>query len=139
MHSRLKSLTGKSAWWPRSSGGPWRRIVSPRRAGLPPCVDRATAGSDGKHQLGFSLWLDLCRVRVLNVPMLVGMVFGGLRRVMFRVQSVAVGCVSVMRALFMVAILVVFGGRAVVLGRVFVVLRGFVMMIDVIFGHGILS
>jgi len=71
--------------------------------------------------------------------MLVGMVFGGLRRVVLRVQAVSVGCVGMMRALFVVAFLVVLGGGAVVLGRVFVVLRGFVMMIDVIFGHGILS
>jgi hypothetical protein len=38
-----------------------------------------------------------------------------------------------------VTVLVVFGGSVVVLGRVFMVLRGFVMMIDVVFGHGILS
>ena len=78
-------------------------------------------------------------MRVLDVPMLIGMVFGGLRRVVLRVQAMAVGCVSVMRRLFMVAILVMFGGGAMVPGRVFMVLRGFVMMIDVVFGHGILS
>jgi hypothetical protein len=71
--------------------------------------------------------------------MLVGMVFSGLRSVVLRVQSVAVGCVRVMRRLFMVAILVVFGGGAMVFRRVFMVLRSFVMMIDVVFGHGILS
>jgi hypothetical protein len=59
--------------------------------------------------------------------------------VVLRVQSVAVGCVGMMRALFVVAILVVLGSCAMVLGRVFMVLRGFVMMIDVVFGHGILS
>jgi hypothetical protein len=44
-----------------------------------------------------------------------------------------------MRRLFVITVLEVFGGGVVVLGRVFMVLRGFVMMIDVVFGHGILS
>ena len=82
---------------------------------------------------------DLRRVRVLGVPMLISMMFCGLGGVMLRVRSVAMGCVSMMRAFFVVTVLVVFGGGAMVLGRVFVVLRGFVMMIDVVFGHGILS
>ena len=50
-----------------------------------------------------------------------------------------VGYVSMMCAFFVVAVLMMFGGGAVVFGRVFMVLRGFVMMIDVVFGHGILS
>jgi hypothetical protein len=67
------------------------------------------------------------------------MVFCGLVRMVFRMQRMAVGCVSMMRRLFVVTVLVVFGGGAVMLGRVFMVLRGFVMMFDVVFGHGILS
>jgi hypothetical protein len=78
-------------------------------------------------------------VRVLDVPMLISMVFCSLRGVMLRMGSVAMGCVSMVRAFFVVTVLVVFGGGAVVLGRVFMVLRGFVMMIDVVFRHGILS
>ena len=71
--------------------------------------------------------------------MLVRVVFCGFGSVVFRVQRMAVGCVSMMRRLFVIAVLVVFGGSVVMLGRVFMVLRGFVMMIDVVFGHGILS
>ena len=71
--------------------------------------------------------------------MLVRMVFCGLGGMVFRVQRMAVGCVSMMRRLFVITVLEVFGGGVVVLGRVFMVLRGFVMMIDVVFGHGILS
>jgi hypothetical protein len=44
-----------------------------------------------------------------------------------------------MRCLLMMAALMMLGGGAVVLGRVFMVLRGFVMVIDMVFGHGILS
>jgi hypothetical protein len=51
----------------------------------------------------------------------------------------AVGRVGVMRRLLMVAALMMLGGGAVVLGRLVMVLRGFVMVIDVVFGHGILS
>jgi hypothetical protein len=71
--------------------------------------------------------------------MLVGMVFGSLGRMVIGVQRVAVGCVSMMRCLFVGAVLMMFGGGAVVFGRVVMVLRGLVMMIDVVFGHGILS
>ena len=73
------------------------------------------------------------------VSMLVGMMFCGLGGVMVRMQRVAVGRVGMMCTLFMITVLMVFGCSAVVLGRVFMVLRGFVMMIDVVFGHGILS
>jgi hypothetical protein len=51
----------------------------------------------------------------------------------------AVGGVGMMRCLLMMAALMMLGGGAVVLGRVFMVLRGFVMVIDMVFGHGILS
>jgi hypothetical protein len=71
--------------------------------------------------------------------MLIGMVLGGLGGVVLGVQAVTVCCVSVVRALFVVALLVVLGRRAVVLGGMFMMFRGFVMMIDVVFGHGILS
>jgi len=74
-----------------------------------------------------------------RVPMLIGMVLGCLGGVVLGVQTVTVRCVSVVRAFFVVALLVVFGRRAVVLGGVFMMFRGFVMMIDVVFGHGILS
>jgi len=76
---------------------------------------------------------------VFGVPMLVCVVFCGFGSVVFRVQRMAVGCVGMMRRLFVVSVLEVFGGSVVVLGRVFMVLRGFVMMIDVVFGHRILS
>jgi hypothetical protein len=71
--------------------------------------------------------------------MLIGMVFGSLGSVVIGVQRVPVGRVGMMRCLFVVAILMMLGGGAVVPGRVVMVLRGFVMMIDVVFGHGILS
>lgn len=71
--------------------------------------------------------------------MLVSMVFCGLGGVVLRMQMMAVGRVRMMRRLLVVTVLVMFGGSPVMLGRVFVVLRGFVMMIDVVFGHGILS
>jgi hypothetical protein len=73
------------------------------------------------------------------VSMLIGVMFGGLGGVMVRMQRMAVGRVGMMRTLFVVTVLMVFGGSAVMLGRVFMVLRGFVMMINVVFGHGILS
>ena len=78
-------------------------------------------------------------LHVFGVPMLVSMVFCGFGGVMLCVQSMAMGYVSMMRALFVITILVVFGGGAMVLGRVFMVLRSLVMMIDMVFGHGILS
>lgn len=71
--------------------------------------------------------------------MLVGMVFGSLGSMVIGVQRMAVGGVSVMRRLFVVAVLMMLGGGAVVFRRVVMVLRGFMMMIDVVFGHGILS
>jgi len=71
--------------------------------------------------------------------MLIGMVFGGLGSMVLRVQRVAVGGVSMMRRLFVVAVLTMLGRCAVMFGRVVVVLRGSVMMVDVVFGHGILS
>jgi hypothetical protein len=71
--------------------------------------------------------------------MLVGMVFCCFGCVMIGVQRVAVGYMGMMGALFMVAVLVVFCGGAVMFGRVFMVLRRLVMMVDVVFGHGILS
>jgi hypothetical protein len=74
-----------------------------------------------------------------RVPMLIGMVLGGLGGVVLGVQTVTVCRVSVVRGFFVVAFLVVLGRCAVVLGGVFMMFRGFVMMIDVVFRHGILS
>ena len=71
--------------------------------------------------------------------MLIGMVLCGFRSMMPGVQSVAMRYLGVMRSLMMVPRLMLLGGGAMVLGRVFMMLRGFVMMIDVVFGHGILS
>lgn len=71
--------------------------------------------------------------------MLISMVFGSLVGVVICVQAVAVGDLSMMRPFFVVARLMMFGGLAMVLGCVFMVLRGLMMMIDVVFGHGILS
>jgi hypothetical protein len=71
--------------------------------------------------------------------MLIGMVLRGFRSVMARVQSVAMGYLGMMRSLVVVPRLMMLGGSAMVLGRVFMMLRGFVVMIDVVFGHGILS
>lgn len=56
-----------------------------------------------------------------------------------RLQTVAMSYVRMMRAFLVVARLMMFGGSAVMLGRVFMMLRGFMMMFDVVFGHGILS
>ena len=71
--------------------------------------------------------------------MLIGMMLCGLRSVMASVQSVAMRHLGVMRSLMMVPRLMMLGGGAMVLGRVFMMIRGFVMMVDVVFGHGILS
>jgi hypothetical protein len=71
--------------------------------------------------------------------MLIGVVLGSLGSMMIGVQRMAVGRVSMMRRLFVGAVLMMLGGRAMVFGRVVMVLRGSVMMIDVVFGHGILS
>jgi hypothetical protein len=76
---------------------------------------------------------------VFAVRMLIGVVFGSLGSMMIGVQRMSMGRVGMMRRLVVVAVLLMLGGGAVVLGRVFMVLRGFVMMIDVVFGHGILS
>jgi len=67
------------------------------------------------------------------------MVLGGFGSVMAGVQSVAMRYLGVMRSLVMVPRLMMLGGGAMVLGRVFMVLRGFMVMIDMVFGHGILS
>jgi hypothetical protein len=71
--------------------------------------------------------------------MLIGMVFGGFRSMVACVQSVAMGYLGVMRSLVVVPRLMMLGGGAMMLGRVFMMLRGFLMMVDVVFGHGILS
>ena len=71
--------------------------------------------------------------------MLIGMVFGRLGGVVVCVQTVAVGYLGMMCSFLVITGLVVFCGSAVMLGRVFVMLRGFVMMVYVVFGHGILS
>jgi hypothetical protein len=67
------------------------------------------------------------------------MMLRGFRSMMACVQSVAMGYLGMMRSLVVVPRLMMLGGGAMVLGRVFMMLRGFVMMIDVMFGHGILS
>jgi hypothetical protein len=71
--------------------------------------------------------------------MLIGMVLRGFRSMMPSVQSVAMRYLGMMRSLVVVPRLMMLGGGAMVLGRVFVMLRGFVVMIDVVFRHGILS
>jgi hypothetical protein len=73
------------------------------------------------------------------VRMLVGVVFGSLGGIMIGMQRMAVGRVSMMRPFMVIAVLMVLGGGAVVFGGVFMMLRGLVVMIDVVFGHGILS
>jgi hypothetical protein len=71
--------------------------------------------------------------------MLIGMMLRSFGSMMPSVQPVAVRYLSVMRSLVVVSRLMLLGGGAMVLGRVFMMFRGFVMMIDVVFGHGILS
>jgi len=71
--------------------------------------------------------------------MLIGMLFGSLGSMMARVQPVAMCYLGMMRSLVVVPRLMMLGGGAMVLRRVFMMLRGFVMMLDVVFGHGILS
>ncbi len=72
-------------------------------------------------------------------PMLIGMVLGSFRSVMACVQSVAMRHLGMMRSLLVVPRLMLLGGGAMMLGRVFMVLRSLLVMIDVVFGHGILS
>ena len=62
----------------------------------------------------------------------------GLGSVVIRVHGVTVCRVSVMRAFLVIAVLVMLGCCSMMPSRVFVMLRGLVMMVDV-FGHGILS
>jgi hypothetical protein len=71
--------------------------------------------------------------------MLIRMVLRGFRSMMVSVQPVAMRHLGMMRSLLVVPRLMMLGGGAMVLGRVFVMLRGFLVMIDVVFGHGILS
>ena len=71
--------------------------------------------------------------------MLISMLLRSLGSMMASVQSVAMGYLGMMRSLMMVPRLMLLGGGAMVLCRVFMMLRGFVMMIDMVFGHGILS
>jgi hypothetical protein len=53
----------------------------------------------------------------------------------FGVAGVAVGAVGVVRGLFVIAGLVVFGGFAVMLGGMLVMFGGLVMMLDGVFAH----
>lgn len=78
-------------------------------------------------------------VSLARRTMLVGMVLGSFGSMMAGVQSVAMRYLGVMRSLVMVPRLMMLGGGAMMLRRVFMVLRGFVVMIDMVFGHGILS
>jgi hypothetical protein len=71
--------------------------------------------------------------------MLIGMVLGSLGSMMACMQSVAMRYLGMMRSLVMVPRLMLLGGGAMMLRRVFMMLRSFVVMIDVVFGHGILS
>jgi hypothetical protein len=59
--------------------------------------------------------------------------------VVFRMKSVAVRGMGMMRGFFVVAVLVVFRRGAMVPGCMFVMFCCFVVMLDVGFGHGILS
>lgn len=77
--------------------------------------------------------------RLARRPMVIRMVFRGFRSMMARVQSVAMRDLGMVGSLVMIPRLMMLGGGAMVLGRVFVVLRGFLVMVDVVFGHGILS
>lgn len=73
---------------------------------------------------------------VLFVSVFVRVMFGSFFRVVLGLQVVAMGRMSVMRAFLVIACLVMFGGSAVVLRSMFMVLCGFVMMINVCIRHG---
>jgi hypothetical protein len=62
--------------------------------------------------------------------------FGGFRRVMRGVMQMALRAVSMMRGGFVIAVLVVAGGFAMVSRGVLVVLGGFVMMLCGVLRHG---
>jgi hypothetical protein len=66
-------------------------------------------------------------------------VFGGLFRMVHCVQMMAVSYVSVMAGLLVITGFVVFGGRAMVIRRVFVVFCCFAMMFNTLFRHSNLS
>jgi hypothetical protein len=65
-----------------------------------------------------------------------GVVFAGLFGMMRGVVEVAFGDVPVVARFFVIARLMVFGGRAMMLGGAFVVLRCLAMMICCFLGHG---
>jgi hypothetical protein len=61
--------------------------------------------------------------------MLVGMVFGRFRRMMRRMESVAVSDMGVVRCFLVISGFVMFGGLAMMNGSVFVVFGGFLVVL----------
>jgi hypothetical protein len=73
------------------------------------------------------------------VPVFVAMVFGRLGSVVLRLHVMPVSYVAVMAGFLVVTRMVVFSGRTMVFGRVFMVLGGLHMVISAFFRHGVLS
>jgi hypothetical protein len=71
--------------------------------------------------------------------MLIGMMLRRFGSMVFSVQAMTVGHVGMVGALMVVALLVVLGGGSMMFGGVIVVIRGFSVMVNVVFGHGIPS
>jgi hypothetical protein len=65
-------------------------------------------------------------------------VLGRFPRVMFGLQVMAMGQMSVMAGLLVIACFVVLGSRPVVLGGMFVMFRGLTVMFSALFRHGTL-
>jgi hypothetical protein len=69
------------------------------------------------------------------VSVLVGVVFGGFRRVVLGLHVMAVSYVGVMAGFLVVACIVMFRCHAMVSGRMFVVVGGLHVMISTCFRH----
>jgi len=71
------------------------------------------------------------------LAVMIRVAFGGFGGMVVRMQAVAVGDVSVMRAFLVVVLFVMLRGFTMVLGRCLMVLGGFAMMIGDFVVHGI--
>lgn len=76
---------------------------------------------------------------MLGRPMLIGMLLGRFRSMVLGMQTMTVCHMGMVGALMVIAVLVMLGGGSMMFGGVIVVIRGFSVMVDVVFGHGILS
>ena len=69
------------------------------------------------------------------VPVFVAMVFGRLGSVVLRLHVMPVSYVAVMAGFFVVTRMVVFSGRTMVFGRMFMVLSGFCVVFCALLAH----